>query len=226
MKLSLNLGTRMTTRSIWVLFILCLFGNVASASHHYTERQLDALASRVGRTFWVVSANGRLPSFLVSPSPKSGLFRPTSNQSFAIVELVGRKTKQPYFKVKFDSGEEAYLHVEAFHEEFNLRIVTVDPLADEKRKLAAQREEDKKRVAWIEAQPWSPAVKEAAIKRQVAIGMKTTEVKRVLGDPVRAKRIKTPHKTPEEHWFYADGKILIFQNRALFRIESENTKKP
>lgn len=219
-------SAKMMTRSFLALFLLCVLGEAVSASHHYTEKQLDALATRVGRTFWVVPIGDRLPSFLVSPSPSAGSFQPNPNQSFEIVELVGRKAKMPYFKVKLDSGKEAYLNVEAFHEEFNLRIVTVDPLAEEKKQLAAQREEDKKRVAWIEDQPWSPAVKEAAIKRQPVIGMKTTEIKKVLGEPVRVQKIKTPHKVPEEHWFYADGKILVFQNRSLFRIETKSKSEP
>jgi len=222
MRVHLNQRASMMMRLILAIFLLCILGDTVSASHHYTEKQLDALATRVGRTFWVVPASERLPSFLLAPSPAADTFQPNPNQSFVIVELVGRKAKKPYFKVRFDSGKEAYLNVEAFHEEFNLRIVTVDPLEEEKRQLAAQREEDKKRVAWIEAQPWSRAVKEAAIKRQAVIGMKTTEVKKVLGDPVRVQKIKTPHKVPEEHWFYADGKILIFQNRSLFKIENKN----
>jgi len=222
----LNRQINITARSILILFLLFVLGEGAYGSRHYTEKQLDALATRVGRTFWVVPVNGRLPSFLLSPSPTAEEFQPSPNASFVIVELVGRKAKEPYFKVKFDSGKEGYLHIEGFHEEFNLRIVTVDPLADEKKKLAAQREEDKKRLAWIEAQPWSPAVKEAAIKRQAVIGMKTTEVKKVLGDPVRVQRVKTPHKIPEEHWFYGDGKILIFQNRSLFKIESAKKSEP
>ena len=216
----------MITRSILILSFLCLFANPASASHHYTEKQLDALATRVGGTFWVVPVDGRLPSFRMSPSPNSVLFQPTPNQSFVIVELVGRKAKEPYYRVKFDSGKEGYVHVEAFHEELNLSILTIDPLADEKRKLAKQNEEDKKRVAWIQAQPWSQAVKEAAIKRQVVIGMQSSEVKKVLGDPVRVQRVKTPHKVTEEHWFYSDGKVLVFQNRSLNRIETERKKEP
>lgn len=216
----------MKTRSVLVLSFLCLLAGAASASNHYTEKQLDALATRVGRTFWVVPVNGRLPSFLLSPSAAATPFQPTPNQSFVIVELVGRKTNEPYYKAKFDSGKEGYLYVEDFLDQFNATILTVDPLADENKKLAEQREEDKKRIAWIQAQPWSQAVKEAAIKRQVVLGMNSAEVKKVLGDPVRVQRVKTPHKVNEEHWFYSDGKILIFQNRSLYRIESERKKKP
>lgn len=200
---------------------LFLLSGTASPSHHYTEKQLDALATRVGKTFWVVPSDGRLPSFLAAPSASALPLQPSANQSFEIIELVGRAAKNPYYRLKFDSGKEGYIHVEAFHEQFNTRILTVDPSADEKKKLADQGEEEKKRVAWIEAQPWSQVVKDAAIKRQVVPGMKSAEVKRVLGNPTRIQKTRTPHKVTEEHWYYADGKILVFQNQLLNRTESQ-----
>lgn len=214
----------MTPRAVVIGFLLCLVAGSAHASNRYTRMQLDALATRVGGTFWVVPVNGQLPSFRTAPSPAATPIQPKPNQSFVILDLVGKKTDEPYYKVKFDSGNEGYLYVEDFLEQFNAMILTVDPLASEKKRLAEGRNEDKKRVAWIQAQPWSRAVKEAAIKGQVIPGMTSNAVKKILGDPVRVQRVKTPHKVTEEHWFYSDGKVLVFQNRSLNRIES--TKKP
>ena len=213
-------------RAVVIAFFLCLVVGSAYASNRYTPMQLDALATRVGGTFWVVPVNGRLPSFRMAPSPAATPFQPKPNQSFVIVDLVGRKTNEPYYKVKFDSGKEGYLYVEDFLEQFNATILTADPLASEKKKLAEQREGDKKRIAWIQAQPWSQAVKEAAIKRQVVLGMTSSAVKKILGNPARVQRVKTPHKITEEHWFYSDGRVLVFQNRSLNRIESTQKKQP
>ena len=211
--------------AIGLLFLLlCLLCTPVFASHHYTEKQLDAFSTRVGKMFWVIPVDGQLPLFLIAPASNAQTFQPAANQSFEISELIGRKLKTPYYKVKFDSGKEGYIQVENFHEQFNATILTIDPAADEKKKLVEQSEEEMQRVAWIRAQPWSQAVKEAAINRQVAIGMHSGEVKKVLGNPIRVQRVRTPHPVTEEHWFYAGGRLLVFQNRLLNRIESQRKK--
>jgi hypothetical protein len=51
-------------------------------------------------------------------------------------------------------------------------------------------------------------------------------VKNILGNPARVLWVKTPHKITEEHWFYSDGRVLVFQNRSLNRIESTQKKQP
>lgn len=212
---------------IGLLFLLlCLLCAPVFASHHYTEKQLDAFSTRVGKMFWVIPVDGQLPLFLLAPSSNAQTFLPSANQSFEILELIGRKSKTPYYKVKFDSEKEGYIQVENFHEQFNATILTVDPVADEKKRLAEQNEQEMQRVAWIRAQPWSQAVKEAAIKRQVATGMNSGEVKKVLGNPIRVQRVRMPHQVTEEHWFYADGRVLIFQNRLLNRIELRRKEMP
>ena len=193
----------------YAFLILRFLLTPAAASNHYTEKQLDALETRVGKVFWISAVEEKLPSFV--------------NESFEITELVGRKAKNPYYKVKFESGKEAYIHAQAFHEQFNRAIVTIDPLADEKKALAEKNEEEKARIAWIQSQPWSPAVKESAIKRQAVRGMTVNEVKIVVGDPRRVSRIRGPQHSSEEHWFYPDGTLLIFRNGALNRLET--TKK-
>jgi hypothetical protein len=209
------------------IFLVAFFNPVfpTLASHHYTEKQLDALEARVGKTFWVVSVNGRTPSFLSGAMPSAASFHAEPNEAFEVTELIGRKAKNPYYKVKFASGKEAYIRPEAFHEEFNLTIVGVDPQADEKKRSAKAAEDDQKRVDWIRAQPWSQAVKESAIQRRPVQGMKTGEVKKILGSPSRVSKIKAPQRFGEEHWFYADGSVLIFQNGLLTRIEPKPQKE-
>jgi hypothetical protein len=209
------------------IFLVAFFNPVfpTLASHHYTEKQLDALEARVGRTFWVVSVNNRTPVFLSAATPSASSFTAQANEPFEITELIGRKAKNPYYKVKFVSGKEGYILPEAFHEELNSTIVSVDPQADEKKKASQAAEEDKKRVEWIRAQPWSQAVKESAMQRRPVPGMNTGEVKKILGNPSRVSKIKAPQRFGEEHWFYADGSVLIFQNGLLIRIESKPQKE-
>jgi hypothetical protein len=191
----------------------------AAASNHYTEKQLDALEARVGRIFWISAVEGKLPSFVRSPTGNASSFHPGANESFEITELVGRKARNPYYKVKFESGAEGYIHAQAFLEQFNATILTADPLAEEKKALEEKNQEEKGRIEWIQSQPWSAAVKESAIKGQAVPGMTVGEVKRVVGDPRRVSRIKGPQHTSEEHWFYPDGTLLIFRNGALNRLE-------
>jgi hypothetical protein len=205
-------------------FLVLLFLNTsAEASNHYTEKQIDALETRVGKVFWILPIDEKVPSFLTSPAGDAPAFPAAANESFEITSLVGRKAKNPYYKVRFESGKEGYIHAQAFLEEFNGTIVTMDPLADEKKALAEKNEQEKARLEWIESQPWSAAVKEAAIKRQGVPGMTTSEAKKVLGDPRRVTRIRGPQQVSEEHWFYPDGVVLIFRNGELNRIDK--TKK-
>jgi hypothetical protein len=218
----LALKFRLPTVSCWVHAILWLFlSGIAfpvHASHHYTDRQLDVLAARVGKVYWIVAINNQTPAFLSSPATNAASFRPNANESFEITELVGRKEKNPYYKVKFDSGKEGYIQPDVFLEQFNATISSVDPLENEKRKAAEAAEEEKERVAWIQAQPWPRGVKEAAIKRQAMSGMNGGEVKKILGNPSRVTKIKTQPNVTEEHWLYGDGSTAIFYNGLFSHI--------
>jgi hypothetical protein len=207
-----------------IFFVATLASTSTALAIPYTERQLEALAERIGRTFWVTTVNNRTPSFRSAPASNAPVFRVQPNDSFEITDLVGRKSEQPFYKVKFASGKDGYISPDSFHEELNLTILSVDPQADEKKKTAAAGEDEKKRLEWIQAQPWSQAVKQAAIQRRPVPGMKTGEVNKILGKPTRVTRIQAPQRFGEEHWFYADGSVLIFQNGLLIRIEPKEKK--
>lgn len=209
---------------VFALLALSDFTGLAFASNHFTAKQMDALAARVGAVFWITPVNGRLPLFLTAPAPNAATFRPGNNESFEITELVGRAQKNPYYKVKFESGKVGYMKPEAFHEELNSTIATVDPTTDEKRIAEELADEDKKRVDWIQAQPWSPIVKQAAIKRQATPGLTSAEVKRVLGAPKRTAKRRGVASVTEERWFYPDGSILTFQNGLLTGVERPSNK--
>jgi hypothetical protein len=206
------------------LAVLLYCDGTAVASSHYTDKQLEALASRVGKTFWINSSNEKAPLFLTAPRPGATTFRSEENDSFEITELTGQKTKDPYYKVRFQSGKVGYLTPDMFHEEFNAKILSYDPLADEKKKAEQQAEEEKKRLEWIKSQPWSPAVKAAAIKKQPTPGLRTTEVRRVLGAPTRVSKTRGAIKVAEERWFYPDGSVLVFHNGLLSSIEKRENK--
>jgi hypothetical protein len=207
-----------------VLAVLLYCDGTAVASSHYTDKQLEALAARVGKTFWINSSNEKAPLFLTAPRPGATTFRSEENDSFEITELTGQKTKDPYYKVRFQSGKVGYLTPDMFHEEFNAKILSYDPLADEKKKAEQQAEEEKKRLEWIKSQPWSPAVKAAAIKKQPTPGLRTTEVRRVLGAPTRVSKTRGAIKVAEERWFYPDGSVLVFHNGLLSSIEKRENK--
>lgn len=219
---SLRTPVVMATLSVLVSFcpLSSLFG-----SNHYTQKQLDALATRVNKTYWIVAVEGKTASFLTAPSTKASSFRGEANESFEITELVGTNSKNPFYKVRFASGKMGYLRPEDFLEEFNVRIVAADPLAEEKKKQAADEEEEKNRTAWIRSQPWSQVVKEAAINRQATPGMNANEVKKVLGEPQRVIKVKVRNRVPEERWFYKNGSALIFSGGVLSRIEEKPTKE-
>ena len=207
-----------------LIFFFSAFG-AALASHHYTDRQLDALAARVGKTYWLTASDGRLPVFLSSPSATAATFRPAEDDAFVITELTGRKNKNPYYAVKFESGKVGYIRPELFHEGLNLTILSSDPRAGEKEKAEKQESEEKARVEWINSQPWSTAIKEAAIRKQPAPGLKTTEVKRIMGAPLRVTKIRSPVKgLAEEHWIYAGGTVLIFHNGLLIKTDQVEAK--
>jgi hypothetical protein len=227
-KLSARENLRLTLSQLaaaaFLFVIVAPFATIEAAS--YTDKQLEALATRVGQTFWIASVDNRTPTFLSTPAANASSFQAPANESFEITELVGWKARNPYYKVRFESGKEGYIGPDAFHEEFNMTILTVDPQADAKKKEAQAEEDNKQRIAWIQSQPWSDAVKQEAIKGRAVPGMNMAEVKRVAGNPARITKSRTGQNTPEEHWIYANGSELIFHGGMLIRIASREKKEP
>jgi hypothetical protein len=213
---------------LWAVLVAADFTvhSTAAASQRYTEKQIAALADRVGTTYWIREVDGRTPSFYVAPDAAAALFQGRAGDSFEIIELVGQKSKNPYYKARFASGREGYFPPEVLLEELNLTLLTTDPLANEKRKAAERAESEKQRTDWIKAQPWPAAVKEAALKGHAVPGMNFDEVKKIAGVPNRVSKLQGRGTTPEEHWIYPDGKQLVFRNGLLSQIILRDTKKP
>jgi len=209
-----------------VICMLCFLASAnALAAGQYTDKQLEAFETRVGKIYWVRSQDGKLPAFLTTPSSEAARFTPAQNESFEVLELYGRANKEPYYKVKFDSGKLAYIRPEEFHEQFNLTITSIDPLANERRHAEEQSKAEKERVEWINSQPWSSQVKQAAVNKQPTPGLNTAEVKRILGEPRRITKLRGDTKNAEEQWFYPDGTVLIFSNGLLSRTERRTDEK-
>jgi hypothetical protein len=207
--------------------LLCASPSSAQASHHYTPKQLEVLAQRVGKTYWVNNANSRATAFLTAPAANAPTFNPDPFESFEITELVGQKSKNPFYKIKLESGKEGFIRPEQFLEELNVTIVSIDPQADNKLRDAAAAEEEEKRVNWIQSQPWSAAVKQAAINKQAVPGMNVAEAKRVLGPPGRTYKVRgAKQRLGEEHWFYSNGDVLIFQNGLLQQVRKNEKPEP
>ena len=209
--------------ALWYWLMVFLAATPVYASNHYTDHQLDALATRVGKIYWIVPVKNQTPAFLSNPTANATSFHPQANESFEITELVGRKDKNPYYKVRFSSGKEAFIHPDIFVEELNLRITSVDPLAIDRKRTAEAAEEEKKRIEWIQAQPWPRAVKESAIKRKVLPGMSTGDVRQILGKPVRVSKFKAPYNVAGEDWLYPDGSSVVFHNGLMVRIERKSS---
>ena len=134
-----------TTKSLCVAAIafslVCAAYSSGQASSQYTPRQLEALAERIGHTYWTASADKHNLTVLSAPAPNASSFRPAEDESFEITQLVGQKTQNVFYKVKFLSGKEGFISPDNFLEELNLTILTVDPKADEKREAAAAAEQ-------------------------------------------------------------------------------------
>jgi hypothetical protein len=204
--------------------LLLMFVSGAAAANHYTEKQMDAFAARVGTMFWIKAADGKLPLFRIAPSLSAATFLAEERQSFEIVELAGRANNNPYYRVKFASGKEGYIAPENFHEQLNLTIVTADPYEAEGRKAEEAAKDERARVEWIQAQPWSPAIKKAAIGKQAVPGLTTAEIKKVLGAPSRVLKLRGPSHVAEERWYYPDGKVLTFYNQLLSIVNQQEKK--
>jgi hypothetical protein len=217
--MSLDLRLKRIFSALVISLLACLIYSSAQADGEYTPRQLEALSERVGKTYWVNSVENRKLVVLSAPKANASSFDAPPYEGFEITELVGQKTRDVFYKVKFESGKEGFIGPDTFLEELNLTILSVDPKANDKRKAAAAAEEEKKRAEWIQSQPWSQAMKNAAMNKQVLSGMSTGEVRKILGNPTRISKIKGPQNITEEQWFYASGNVLVFHNGLLSRVE-------
>jgi hypothetical protein len=219
--MSISLGAKQFCAAAIIFLLACASYFSGQAYSQYTPRQLEALSDRVGKTYWIALPDNRKLSVLSAPRASAASFEAPPDQAFEITELVGQKTHDVFYKIKFASGKEGFIRPDNFLEELNVTIVSVDPKADEKRKAAAAAEEEKKRNEWIQSQPWSQAVKNAAMKKQVLSGMSTGEIRKILGNPIRISKIKGPQTISEEQWFYPDGNVLVFHNGLLNRVEQK-----
>jgi hypothetical protein len=198
------------------------------ASSRFTGRQLAAFERYVGKTYWVVAAEGKLPSFHSAPSASANSFVPQAKESFQITEMVEGSTQKPYYyKVRFETGRQGYIDVDSFLEQLNLTLLTVDPDQGQKIRTARQIEEESRREARIRAQPWPEHIKEAVLRRQAVLGMTMREAREALGKPSRTAKITTADLLigAQEQWIYEGGPVLTFTNGLITRIQPLEAKR-
>jgi len=207
------------------LFLLTPFFYLATAfaSSHLTPKQLKAFAKHVGKTYWVVAAEGKSPLFYSAPSSSASSLRTGERESFRITEMAGASTQKPYYRVRFSSGREGYISVDSFLEEFNSTLLAQDP--DHRSRQKSEKEESR-REARIRSQPWPEHVKEAVLKRQAILGMNMNEAKAALGKPARVVKLRQNNSLmgEQEQWIYENGPVLTFTNGIITRMQSVEAK--
>ena len=119
-----------TGAAVIVFSLLCVAYVCGWASGQYTPRQLQALAERVGNTYWTASGENHDLAVQSAPAPNASSFRAPVDDAFEITDLVGQKTDTPFYKVKFASGKEGFISPDNFLEELNVTIFTVYLKAD------------------------------------------------------------------------------------------------
>jgi hypothetical protein len=212
-------------RLFWSIVFVLLSTALTLAAPRFTEKQIEALQKYVGKIYWIAGESERGPLFVSEPSPKAPSAAVIKKEAFQITELLSGPGESLYYKAKFPSGQEAYIDVDIFFEELNSALVTRDPESGQKRKAADAAEEEINREKWIRAQPWPEDVKQAALKRQVMLGMTTEEVKVTLGKPSRIIRLRSVgrYSGRQEQWAYS-GSTLTFTNGVLTLIQNSGGK--
>ena len=213
---------------VTLLNFLC-YPTRALASSHLTEKQLEALARWVGKTYWIADTGKDEARFFAAPSPAAPFFIAEPNTSFEItsmVEAASPTPREPYYEARFESGKQGYISTDTFLEGFNTAFLTYDPQREKKRKAAWDAEQQRKREEWIRAQPWPAHFKEAALKGQPAIGMNMREVRAVLGKPTRVVRLRTASAMlgQQQQWIYEGRLVLTFTNGVITRAEPAEAK--
>ena len=203
-----------------LLFALC--AAPARASSHYTLTQLEAFDAYTGKTYWIAADNEKIPAFRSAPSPSAPAFKPGAKESFELEEIVGGKGAPYFYRAVFESGKTGFLAINSFLDGLNLTILTVDPDRNQKRKIAKEAEEESQRQAWIRKQPWPAEVKQAALERRPALGMKLNEARAVLGKPKNVFPLQNtnPLLGKQEQWHYENGTVLTFTNGLVTRVQT------
>ncbi len=213
-----------------ILFLLPVLFQLTTgfASSRFTEKYLEALSKRVGNTYWVIYAESQGPLFFSAPSPSASSFHAGPKESFEMTDMVEGPDQRLYYKVQFASGRDGYISVDSFMQELNSTLATQDPDRNQKKRRSEEAQEESKRVEQIGAQPWPENVKQAAIKRQPALGMTAGEVRIVLGAPKRVTSLTQSRLAVgrQERWIYEPGPVLIFTDGVLTQIQGPAPTKP
>jgi hypothetical protein len=192
-----------------------------SAEPRYTEKQIEQFSSYVGKTYWITADKDLKPTFFSAPAKNAKTFEPAAKESFELKEVVEKLSDTPYYRAAFDSGKEGFIPVTAFLQQVNSAFLTVDPDRGAKAKTAKETEQEERRRDWIRQQKWPEHVKDAALKKQPALGMNKKEATAVLGKPKSVVRLKSANELlgRQEQWIYEKGPVLTFDNGIVVKIQ-------
>ncbi len=214
------------TKSLTLLAVFLIPSMTASAASRFTTKQIEVMQGYVGKTYWIAPGSEKGLVFYSAPSREAASFSAEVKESFQITDMVKGSSESLYYEVRFASERKGYINVNTFLDELNSTVVAQDPDSGQKRKSTRETEAEKKRAEWIRTQPWPEHVKEAALKRQAALGMNTGEVKVALGKPSRIIKLKSVGRQSarEEQWVYPGGSVLTFTNGVLTLIQTSGAK--
>lgn len=212
---------RYTAAAAILAFALCATPEKLRAEPRYTEKQIEQFSSYVGKTYWITTEKDLQPAFSSAPTKDAKTFQPATKESFELKEVVNKLSDTPYYRVAFASGREGFIPVTTFLQQLNGAFLTLDPDRDAKAKSAKETEQEEKRRDWIRQQKWPEHVKEAALKKQPALGMNKKEATAVLGKPKSVVRLKSANQLMgrQEQWIYENGPVLTFDNGIIVKIQ-------
>lgn len=209
--------------AVFFAALLFVLPGKSAAQMQYTPKQLEHFRSYTGKTYWVMPEPNKA-EFFSAPSREGTAFHPATKESFEIKEIVYDNTSLPFYKVAFASGKEGFIPVRDFLDQLNASFTALDPDRDAKAKAAKETLDEQKRREWIEARRWPEHVKQAALRKEPALGMNKREATAVLGKPKSVVPIKTGQLMgKQEQWHYENGLVITFMNGSISRIQSSNT---
>ena len=164
----------------------------------YAYEQSD---SRIGKMYWagkrIESVFGREPKIV----PRTYLALDYGT-SLTVVALEQYELEE-FYRVKLGSSEEAFLSVRMFEAaQQGGFIVSYDP-----------RKRESGRIAAIKNKKWPPQIEQAAIRKQILLGMTEEQIRMSVGDPQKINRTVSARGVSEQ-WVY-DGGYLYFENGKL-----------